>query len=229
MYPSNKQLIILDADGTTIDAFSAVEQAFSRFGMSLGEEERFQKRHHLFKYLGGLKEFPSILRKNLREKSRKQIIDTLTDVYRTEARLYPGIAALIRSLSAEPDIVVGVVTRNITNEPLTTLRQLFARHDIDIDQLDFMVHIPLAELKTTQFRLVREQFGINPARGYVCGDEHKDFVAAIGSGMHPFMVSYGFEDHNRLTTKFDIPEEVISRTSADLCRRVRHALQLAAG
>lgn len=229
MYTSDKKLIILDADGTTIDAFSAVEKAFSRFGLSLGDEERFQKRHHLFKYLGGLKEFPSILRKNLREKSRKQVIDALTDVYRTEAQLYPGIADLIRSLAASPNIVVGVVTRNITNEPLTTLRQLFVRHDIDIDELDFMVHIPLAELKTKQFRLLRERFEINPARGYVCGDEHKDFVAAIGSGMHPFMVSYGFENHERLTTKFELPEDIISRSPAELCHRVRHGLQLPAG
>jgi phosphoglycolate phosphatase len=44
--------------------------------------------------------------------------------------------------------------------------------------------------------------------------------------MHPFMVSYGFEDHDRLTTKFDVPNELISRTSGELCRRVRHALDL---
>jgi phosphoglycolate phosphatase len=63
----------------------------------------------------------------------------------------------------------------------------------------------------------------------VCGDEHKDFAAAIGTGMHPFMVSYGFEDYDRLTEKFDIPHELISRTSLELCLRVRHALDLDAG
>jgi phosphoglycolate phosphatase len=45
--------------------------------------------------------------------------------------------------------------------------------------------------------------------------------------MHPFMVSYGFEDYDRLTEKFEIPHELISRTSGDLCQRVRHALDLA--
>jgi phosphoglycolate phosphatase len=119
-----------------------------------------------------------------------------------------------------------MVTRNITNEPLETLRQLFARYDIDIGELDFFVHIPLSEKKTSQFRTIREQFGINPARAYVCGDEHKDFAAAIGTGMHPFMVSYGFEDYDRLTEKFDIPHELISRTSLELCLRVQHALDL---
>lgn len=226
MYQSNKRLIILDADGTTIDAFTAIEEAFAQHGMTLGDEASFQKRHHLFKYLGGLKEFPSIIRKNIRQAGRKKIVDTLTEVYRTEACLYPGIAELIKSLIAAPDVVVGLVTRNITNEPLETLRQLFSRHDIDVDALDFFDHVPLKERKTTQFRATRERFDINPARAYICGDEYKDFLAAISTGMHPFMVSYGFEDYDRLTDKFDVPDEVISRTSRELCGRIRHAMEM---
>ena len=226
MYKNHKRLIILDADGTTIDAYSAIEKAFSLHGMTLGDEESFQKRHHLFKYLGGLKQFPSILKKNIRKQSRRQIVSTLTEVYRTEAQLYPGIAQLVQALMAAPDIVVGLVTRTITDEPLETLRQLFLRHDIDVGDLDFLVHIPLSETKTAQFRLARERFGINPARAYICGDEHKDFLAAVNTGMHPFMVSYGFEDHDRLTMKFDVPDEIIARTSEELCARVLHAMDL---
>lgn len=223
-----KRLIILDADGTTIDAYPAIEAAFAQHGMTLGEEKSFQKRHHLFKYLGGVKEFPSIIKKNLRKQGRKKIVDSLTDVYRTDARLYPGIAEMIQSLIAAPDIVVGLVTRNITNEPMETLRQLFARHGIDVNEFDFFDHVPLSEGKTSQFRLIRERFQVNPARAYACGDEHKDFHAAISTGMHPFMVSYGFEDHDRLIEKFAIPDEVISRTPADLCQRICNALDLAA-
>jgi phosphoglycolate phosphatase len=226
MYNSNKRLIILDADGTTIDAYSAIEKAFSQHGMALGDEASFQKRHHLFKYLGGIKQFPVNLKKNIRKKNRKQIVSTLTEVYRTQAQLYPGIAELIQSLISAPDIVLGLVTRNITIEPLETLHQLFLRHGIDTGDLDFFVHVPLSEEKTTQFRLERQRFEINPARAYICGDGHKDFLAAINTGMHPFMVSYGFEDHLRLTGKFDIPEDIISRTPQELCQRVRHALAL---
>ncbi len=226
MYGRHRRLLILDADGTTIDAYSAIEAAFSLHGLSLGDEPRFQKRHHLFKYLGGLKEFPSILGRNLRKSSRAKIVQTLTDVYRSEARLYDGVAELIQSLVATPDVVVGLVTRNITNEPLETLGQLFKRHDIDIRELDFVAHIPLSETKTAQFRQIREQYVVNPALAYVCGDEHKDYLAALGTGMHPFMVSYGFEDHARLTGKFEIPAEIISRTPAELCERVSHALML---
>ena len=224
MYKSNMRLVILDADGTTIDAFSAITSTFSQHGMALGKEDNFQKRHNLFKYMGGFKEFPRNIKKQISH--RKGLIATLTDVYRDEAQLYPGIAELIQRLIDAPDIVVGIVTRNITNDPVETLSKLFLRHQIDVTQLDFLRHIPVKQNKILTFKELREHYGINPALSYVCGDEHKDYDAALASGMHPFMVSYGFEDHHRLTDKFNIPEELIARTPAELCARVQHALQI---
>jgi len=123
--------------------------------------------------------------------------------------------------------VVGLVTRNITNEPEETLRQLFRRHEIDIDALDFLIHIPLRMDKKTYFQAARVKYDINPARAYICGDEYKDYIAAIGSGMHPLIVSYGFEDLVRLTRKFEVPEEIISRTPDELSKRLLHAVDLA--
>jgi len=224
MYKSNKRLIILDADGTTIDAFSAITSTFSQHGMALGNEDNFQKRHNLFKYMGGIKEFPRNLKKQIG--NRKGLIETLTAVYRDEAQLYPGITALIERLIVAPDIIVGIVTRNITNEPLVTLSQLFLRHGIDVNQLDFLHHIPVKQNKDLAFQDLRDHYGVNPALSYICGDEHKDYNAAVISGMHPLMVSYGFEDHSRLTDKFNIPEVLISRTPAELCARVSHTLGL---
>jgi phosphoglycolate phosphatase len=222
----NKRLVVLDADGTTIDAYSAIDQAFAQHGMALGDEVRFQKRRHLFKYLGGLREFPANLKKQIGKQRRKQLIATLTEVYREEARLYPGMVDLIQVLIDAPDIVVGLVTRNITNDPLATLRRLFERHGIDIDALDFLAHVPLGDAKTEHFRALRKEFDINPARAYVCGDEHKDYLAALQSGMHPLIVSYGFEDFERLTEKFDVPEDIISRTPEELSLRLLHAVDL---
>jgi phosphoglycolate phosphatase len=223
---NNERMIIFDADGTIIDAFNAIDQAFSAHGMDLGDLERFQKRRHLFKYIGGLKEFPVNIKKQLGKQSRKKILSTLTEIYREEAQLYPGLAALIREVIQMPDIKVGLVTRNITIEPEVTIGKLLHRHDIDIKALDFMAHVPLREDKATYFKMARNRFKINPARSFACGDEHKDFHSAIAAGMHPFIVAYGFEDYARLTKKFDIPDEIISRTPEQLCYRVRHALDL---
>jgi phosphoglycolate phosphatase len=224
MYSNNERLIIFDADGTLIDAFAAIDQTFSSHGMDIGKLENFQKRRKLLKYLGGIKEFPVNLRKQFGKQNRKALRATLTEVYREEAGLYPGLAELLQDLIATPEVRVGLVTRNVTIEPELTIGKLLARHDIDINALDYLAWVPLSQTKTTAFREARTRFDINPARGYACGDEHKDYLAAIQTGMHPFIVSYGFEDHQRLTTRFGVPEEVISRTPDEVCARIRHGL-----
>jgi phosphoglycolate phosphatase len=224
MYRSTDRLIIFDADGTLIDAFSAIGIAFAHHGMNIGDLERFQKRRKLFKYIGGIKEFPRNLAKHMGKRVRKELLDTLTEVYREEALLYPGMAELIRDLIDTPSIRVGMVTRNISHEPETTLARLFARHDLDIGDLDFIHYLPLREEKTLYFKAARERLDINPARAFACGDEHRDYAAALAAGMHPFIVSYGFESHTRLTLKFGIPEEVISHDPQAFSSRVRHAL-----
>lgn len=225
-FGNTNKLVILDADGTLIDAFHAVETAFARHEMDIGDLERFQKRRKLLKYLGGLREFPKNLRRQFGKQNRKQLIDTLTEVYRTEAKLYPGMAAMLAALIKAPDIRVGVVTRNITREPAETLKQLFGRFDIDVDALDFFFCLPLDQEKLPQFRKIRSRLDINPARSYACGDEYRDYLAAVGAGLHPLMASYGFEDHHRLRDAYQVPEELIARTPPDLAARLYHALGL---
>ncbi len=46
------------------------------------------------------------------------------------------------------------------------------------------------------------------------------------AGMYPFIGSYGFEDYTRLTKKFKVPEDVISRTPKDLSIGLLHAPDL---
>ncbi len=225
-YKNSERLVIFDADGTTVDAFHAIEMAFLQHGMDIGDIDRFQKRRKLFKFLGGLREFPTNLRHQFGKQSRKQLRETLTEVYRHEARLFPGIDSLLRNLLATPDIRVGLVTRNVTIDPEKTLKCLFQRHGIDIDEFDYFACIPLREDKTGHLRFARKSFGINPARAYACGDEHSDYLAAIGAGMHPFVVSYGFENATRLTKKFEVPDEVISISPPEFIHRLGHALNL---
>lgn len=226
MYSSRDRLVIFDADGTLIDAFPAVERAFDRHGMDIGDYRRFQRRRKLLKYLGGLREFPKNLRRQLDKENRKQLKHTLTDIYRNEAMLFPGAASLLGALIEREDIRVGIVSRNVTVDPEITLGAVLQRHDIDVSRLDFMRCIPLGDEKLEQFRAVREQFGINPSRAFACGDEYRDYKSAIDAGIHPLIVSYGFEDHGRLTDDFGVPEEVISRTPGDFIHRLCHALDM---
>ncbi|MEJ2591106.1 MAG: HAD hydrolase-like protein [Candidatus Thiodiazotropha sp.] len=223
---SPDRMIILDADGTTVDAFSAINRTFAAHDMDIGDIERFQNRRHIFKYLGGIRELPKNLRKQLKGRRRSAVIDTLTQIYREEAGLYEGVADTINRLLQVPDIRVGVISRNITNEPEQTLRQLYRRNGVEVDAMDFFVTLPLREEKTPAFRAIRETFAVNPARAFASGDEKRDFLAAIGSGMHSFMVAYGFESLERLTRKIGIPEELISRHPMEFNRRILHTFDL---
>ncbi len=226
---NHDRLVIFDADGTTIDAFHAVEQSFLRHGMAIGDLQRFQKRRRLFKYLGGLREFPNNLRRQFGKQSRKRLLATLTGFYREEARLYPGIAALLRQVLEAPEVRVGLVTRNISVEPAETLRHLFRRHDIDLDAFDHLACLSLREDKTPHFRQARERLGIHPARCYACGDEYSDYLAALGAGMYPLIVAYGAEDRQRLTRAYGVPDAFIHASPAEFADSLRHALDFDAG
>ena len=108
---------------------------------------------------------------------------------------------------------------------LERLAQVYRdEHGVDVAGLDFLVHIPLKQDKTAAFRDVRDEYAVNPARCYACGDEKQDFAAAISTGMHPFMVSYGFEDFARLTGKIGVPSELISQSPVEFRNRVSHGL-----
>jgi phosphoglycolate phosphatase len=222
----NERLVVLDADGTTINAFDAICKTFAHHGMGLGDLTRFQKRHNIFKYLGGLKEFPVNLRKQINKKKRKDLIKTLTEIYREEGELYADIAGMIEKLVNAPSLRVGVVSRNITLDPLITLQHVFRRNGVDPDAFDFFVHLPLKDDKLSRFRSIRENYEINPARAFACGDEKKDFIAATGSGMHPLIVSYGFESLERLEKKIGVPPELISHSPWQLRQRLLHALDI---
>lgn len=73
---------------------------------------------------------------------------------------------------------------------------------------------------------MRQTFDINPALAFSCGDEFTDY-AVVTALRCALMVSYGFEDYERLAGKFGIPDPLISRTSGELASRLVHALDLA--
>lgn len=226
MYRSPDKLVVLDADGTTVDAFAAMATAFLRHGIDIGGRERLRRRRKLFRYLGGLREFPRSLRRQFGKQNRRELLVTLTEVYRQEAGLYPGIAELVSALVDAPRIRVGLVTRSVAIEPVETLRQLFRRHGIDTGAFDFIACIPLADDKATPIRTAHRFFDINPARAYACGDEHRDYDAAVSCGMHPLIVSYGFENAERLIDGFGVPASVVADSPAELASRLARALDL---
>lgn len=226
MYRNRDRLVIFDADGTLIDAFHVVGQAFADNGMDLGDLERFQRRRKLLKYVGGLREFPKNLRRQIGKERRKLLKESLTELYRTEANMFPGVVALLGQLISATDVRVGIVSRNVTIEPEISVGSVLARHGIDPERLDFLRCIPLGESKAATFDDLREHFGINPLRAIVCGDEYKDYASARSAGMNSLIVSYGFESHARLVDDYDIPPGLVAQTPGEMIARLCHALDL---
>lgn len=226
MYNSKDRLIIFDVDGTIVDSFHAVERAFSLLGMDIGDLERFQKRRKLLKYLGGLREFPKNLHRQFNKDNRKKLKHTLTEIYRNEANLFEGMAPLLKTLIEAADIRVGLVSRNVTIDPEETMRIVLQRHEIDSRQLDFLHCIPLGEEKTATFKALREKLGVSPSRSFACGDEHRDYLAALEAGMYPFVVAYGFEGYERLAEGFNIPDDFIADSPRELSYRIHHTFDL---
>ena len=111
----------------------------------------------------------------------------------------------INALPGSNGLRMGLITRNITNNPTDKPRRLFERHAIDVQELDILAHIPLKQGKLQHFREVR---------------------TAIVSGCHHFMASCGFEDYERLTLKIGVPPEIISisRSPSELHERLGHTL-----
>lgn len=82
------------------------------------------------------------------------------------------------------------------------------------EALDLLLHLPLKQSKQGYFEQVRERFLVDPARSFVCGDEHQNYTAALAAGMHPIIVSSGFGNRTRLTRKSGVSEVLISSSPA---------------
>ena len=79
MYGSKDRLVIFVVDGTLIDSFHAVERAFAFHGMDIGDLHDFQWRKKLHKYLGGRREFPKNLHRQLGKEIRMRLKATHTE------------------------------------------------------------------------------------------------------------------------------------------------------
>ena len=86
-----------------------------------GDVDRFKNRRKFLKYLGGGKEFLGNLVKYALPKEKK-VRQVLTEQYVEEGRVFKSFVPLINRLIESPAHHVGVVSRNYTLTPGTTIR-----------------------------------------------------------------------------------------------------------
>ena len=203
-------LVVLDFDGFLVNSYELIRSAFERFGLDVGDEERFRNRRKFLKYLGGGRE----LVRNLVTYSlpkKKKLRTALTEAYLDSGRVYPVFRPLLNELVDDPRIHVGIVSRNFARNPGAAMRTVLRNSGVAEEGLDFVVPIPVGAKKNNVLE------GMRSSRHELCvlgADEIGDYQAAVETGYEAIIGSYGFDELRRLTVKGRIPETVIAQTPA---------------
>ena len=210
--PNKNTLIVLDFDGFLIDSYALLRTTFDHFGLDVGDEERFKNRRKFLKYIGGGKEFLGNLVKYSLPK-RKKIREVLTQQYVDNGRIYPQFAKTINQLIENPNVHIGIVSRNYTQNPGTTIRAVLKNSDVAEQHLDFVIPIPVGVKKGDVLEAMKSS---RYQRCLLGGDEIGDYRAAVETGYEAIMASYGFDTLKRLTERGGVPEDVIFATPDEL-------------
>jgi len=216
-------LTVLDFDGFLINSYKLLQITFEDFGFDIGDEDRFRHRRKFLKYLGGGKEFLRNLVSYSLPKQKK-IRKVLTEIYQEEGRIYREFVPVINRMIENPGIHVGIISRNFTHNPGTTIRTVLKNSEVEEQELDFVIPIPAGIKK----RDILE--GMKSCRYKQClfgADEIGDFRAATETGYDMIiMASYGFDNRKRLISEGDVPPDIIFDTPKDLAEILSRAITL---
>jgi phosphoglycolate phosphatase len=205
-------LLVLDFDGFLVNSYSLLKETMEAFGLDVGDEDRFRNRRKFMKYLGGGKEFLANL-VNFALPKKKRIREMLTDLYVYNGRVYPEFVPLINQLIECPQVHCGIVSRNYTLSPGSTIRSVLRNSGVQEEDLDFVIPIPVGVKKGDVLVAMKS------SRYHECllgGDEVGDYRAAIESGYESLIASYGFDNHKRLIEHGEVPPQFIFDNPKDL-------------
>lgn len=216
----NKVLVVLDFDGYLVNSYRIIDQAFRKFGLQVGDEERFRNRRKFLKYLGGGREILGNLVSYSLPKQHT-IRELLTEEFMEEGEVYPAFVPLLNAMIEDPRVRVGIVSRNFTLHPGRTIRAVLANSDVHHQHLDFVIPVPVRAKKNDVLEALH---GMHYRRTLLGGDEIGDYRAATATGFEPVMGSYGFDERKRLIHKGGVPEDCIFDTPADVVAEIRRQL-----
>jgi len=205
-------LVVLDFDGFLINSYSLLRDTMYAFGLDVGDEDRFQNRRKFLKYFGGGKELVANLVSFALPK-KKRIREMLTDIYMDSGRIYAEFIPFINQLITSPGVHCGIVSRNYTLNPGSTIRRVLRNSEIQEADLDFVIPIPVGVKKGDVLIAMRS------SRYYDCllgGDEVGDYRAAVEAGYESIIASYGFDNRKRLVEHGNVPTVCIFDNPRDL-------------
>jgi phosphoglycolate phosphatase len=217
---SKDTLVVLDFDGFLINSYELLRRTFDSFGLDVGDESRFRNRRRFLKYVGGGREFLG----NLVSYSlprRKKFRAALTEQYMDAGRIYPDFPPLINEMIRKPRIHVGIVSRNFTLKPGSTMRTVLRNSGVDEHELDFVIPLPIGADKRDVLEAMRSHRYEMSLFG---ADEIGDFRAADETGYSAIMAGYGFDAASRLVKKGGVPPQIIFDSPEEVAAELRRQI-----
>lgn len=217
------RLIVLDFDGLLINSYQLLQSTFETFGLDIGDEDRFRQRRKFLKYLGGGKEFLyNLVSCSLPKK--KKIREILTEIYMHRGCIFPVFTPLINAMIEDEKMHVGIISRNFTLNPGSTIRTVLCNSNVAEADLDFIIPLDIGVKKAAVLEGMR-------ASRYVqcifCGDEIGDYRAAMETGYDAIiMSSYGFDDRVRLVESGSVPPGLICDSPEELAWKLGNSIGL---
>ncbi len=215
-----RALVVLDFDGFLVNSYAVLHSTFEIFGLDIGDETRFRHRRKFLKYLGGGREILGNLVSYALPRKRR-LRQTLTEQFLAHGRVYLAFTPLVNAMIASPRVHVGIVSRNFTLNPGTTMRAVLRHSGVREQDLDFVIPIPVgAEKRDVLDAMQSPRYDL----ALFGADEIGDYRAAKDAGYDAVMAGYGFDAAKRLIDKgqvppdrvFDTPERVVGHLRARL-------------
>lgn len=221
----NKELlVVLDFDGFLINSYALLQLAFEQFGLDIGDEERFKHRRKFLKYIGGGKELlGNLVSYSLPKK--KKIRRVLTEIYTESGRIHEEFVYLINQMIDDPQVHIGIISRNFTHNPGTTIRTVLKNSEIDEHALDFVIPIPAGAKKHDVLEAMQSS---RYRQSFFGADEIGDYRSAQETGYDSIvMASYGFDNRERLIKVGEIPSHLIFDTPSEIVEYLKREIKLA--
>jgi len=214
-------LVVLDFDGFLVNSYAILRETMASFGLDVGDEQRFKNRRKFLKYLGGGRELLNNLVGLSLPKTRR-LRERLTESYNEAARVFPDYVPLLNEMIANPQVHVGVLSRNYALNPGPVIRAVLARSGVNEPDLDFVIPLPVGVKKGEVLAGMRSSRYVE---NLLVADEVGDYTAGLAAGYDCLMASYGFDTRERLMDKGEVPPSAIYDDPASLAGELAARLE----
>lgn len=204
--------VMFDLDGTLLDTIQDLAESMNAVLQKLGFPQ-----HSVDKYRYFVGDGMEKLAQRALPVESEEVVSTCVDAMREEygrrwdlkTRPYPGIEKMLDELKRR-----GLVLTVFSNKP-DDFTKMVVSHYFGDDRFAVVMGAKLFSPKPDPAGAlhISEQLGIDPGQFVYVGDTNTDMRTAVGAGMYPVGVAWGFRTEQELV---ESGAEVVVRTPGEL-------------